>query len=429
MHRINPLFSVDTKITIDTNFSENDLKEKKLFVLNVLNIILNANLRDEYDAKYGSNTKERRDKIYEILNVYYKSISHPFIYSIISDSIPKIARWAKRSQEDTEWLGDFLRKCIMQEIFDVTRSIDDKTQAMADNVIYKWLPHISVRILNELTSPEFAFLESKEAKERGQEPQQGFHMTHYITRVIWIFRKLFLILERYFKKPVSAQGAPSPNISIECKEKYKDIFFSTDAEIKYDISSLHYSQVTIVYSMKIAAMKMHESDIGSLDEYLKLLDSIITYCKNEELSLIIYEIYECLLLAPNPNSLGVKINLSLTKKVWLGSCLLKKAVGDHSKKLKDKMEKIITDMLVINRLNNIDEIMNLYDYAVFFFVNNENKQKIQRAFEASFGGGLFTKLRLILENKENMEFIQMNSPPIIMRKISDAIMSSLDDKI
>ena len=70
-------------------------------------------------------------------------------------------------------------------------------------------------------------------------------------------------------------------------------------------------------------------------------------------------------------------------------------------------------------------MMNMYDYAVFFFTNNESKQKILRAFEASFGGGLLTKLRLIFESKDTMEFTQMNSPLIIMRKLSDAIMSSI----
>ena len=57
--------------------------------------------------------------------------------------------------------------------------------------------------------------------------------------------------------------------------------------------------------------------------------------------------YECLLLEPNQNSHGVKVDLSLAKKVWFGSLLLKKAVGDNSKKLKDKMERVIIDMLVI----------------------------------------------------------------------------------
>ena len=324
----------------------------------------------------------------------------------------------------------------MQEILEVTRIIDEKSQQLGEGVIHRWLPHISVRILNVLSSPEFEFLwESRPVESNSNDPKsqssrssQKFDISHFITRVIWIYRKLFLFLEHYFKKPATVGGI-STNGGSDCKLMYKGIYFSTENDLKSEISNLHYSQETIVYSMKIAAMKLHEFDISFLDEYLKLLDSIITYCKNEELSLIIYEIYECLLLAPNPNSLGVKINLSLAKKVWLGSCLLKKAVGDNSKKLKDKMENVITDMLVINRLNNIDEIMNLYDYAAFFFRDNENKQKIQRAFEASFGGGLFTKLRLILENKDNMEFTQMNSPPIIMRKISDAIMSSIEGSI
>jgi hypothetical protein len=68
-------------------------------------------------------------------------------------------------------------------------------------------------------------------------------------------------------------------------------------------------------------------------------------------------------------------------------------------------------------------MMNLYDYAVFFFTNPKNKEKIQKAFDASFGGGLFKKLCFIFE-KDNMEFTQMSAPPIIMRKISEAIMSN-----
>lgn len=70
--------------------------------------------------------------------------------------------------------------------------------------------------------------------------------------------------------------------------------------------------------------------------------------------------------------------------------------------------------------------MSLYDYAAFFFTNQENKQKIQKAFEACFGTGIFNKIRFILENKDTIEFTQMNSPPIIMRKISDAILSHFD---
>jgi len=46
----------------------------------------------------------------------------------------------------------------MQEILEVTRIIDEKSQQLGEGVIYRWLPHISVRILNVLSSPEFEFL-------------------------------------------------------------------------------------------------------------------------------------------------------------------------------------------------------------------------------------------------------------------------------
>lgn len=136
-----------------------------------------------------------------------------------------------------------------------------------------------------------------------------------------------------------------------------------------------------------------------------------------------------MLQSPKANSLNVKIDLSLNKKGWLACCLLKKAVADNSKKLKDKMEAIITEMLTSHKFNNVDEMMNCYEYAVFFFTIPENKKKIQRAFEASFGSSLFTKLRLIFEKMEDQEFTKMNLPPIIMRKIFDAIMSHFDGRL
>ena len=70
--------------------------------------------------------------------------------------------------------------------------------------------------------------------------------------------------------------------------------------------------------------------------------------------------------------------------------------------------------------------MNLFDYASFFFTNAEKKAKIQRAFESSYGKGLFSKIRFILEIKDTIEFTQMNAPHIIMRKISAAVLSHFD---
>ena len=56
----------------------------------------------------------------------------------------------------------------------------------------------------------------------------------------------------------------------------------------------------------------------------------------------------------------------------------------------------------------------------------KNKAKIQRAFESSYGKGLFSKIRFILEIKDTIEFTQMNAPHIIMRKISSAVLSHFD---
>lgn len=132
----------------------------------------------------------------------------------------------------------------------------------------------------------------------------------------------------------------------------------------------------------------------------------------------------------------MKIDLSLNKKGWLACCILKKAVVD-TKKNKERMEDIITEMLSNHRFNNISEMVNCYEYALFFFTKPENKKKIQKAFENSFGSSLFTKLRLIFEKIEEMndqskqgsqQINKMNLPPIMMRKIFDAIMSHFDGK-
>ena len=99
------------------------------------------------------------------------------------------------------------------------------------------------------------------------------------------------------------------------------------------------------------------------------------------------------------------------------------------------MEDIITEMLSNHKFNNSTEMMNCYEYALFFFTKPENKKKIQKAFENSFGSSLFTKLRLIFEKIEEIndqnkpgdpQINKMNLPPILMRKIFDAIMSHFD---
>ena len=46
----------------------------------------------------------------------------------------------------------------MQEVCEATRIIDEKSQQIGERIIHRWLPHISVRILNALSVPEFEFL-------------------------------------------------------------------------------------------------------------------------------------------------------------------------------------------------------------------------------------------------------------------------------
>ena len=356
---------------------------------------------------------EKQEKLKNILKVFFKNICHPCVYSLIAEAIPKFAAWAKKDPDTKKDFFDEVEKWVTDNILDVNRTIEEKANDIKESVLYKCLPHLSARILHSL-SLEHSDLVDKDL----------------VVKLLWVYRKLQLFLEYYFKTPQAVPGVPEVQ-EIEFKAKYRGIYFPIDYEIKQEISDLHYSQVTIVYSMKLAAVKVHEfkksSGISILDDYLKLLDNIITYCKNEKLSLMIYEICECLLQSPKENTLNVKIDLSLNKKGWLACCILKKAVVDTEKN-KDRMEEIVTEMLSTHRINNINEMMNCYEYALFFF-KPENKKKIQKTFESSFGRGLFTKLRLIFEKVEDQqEFNKMNLPPILMRKIFDAIMSHFDGK-
>jgi hypothetical protein len=411
IHKINPAYSIENKLSVEANFVEKDSKEKRLFVLNCLNIGFNSFMSPEAAAKINITSKDRHVKFVELMGIIMKSVSHPCVYSLIADIVPKFATWARQTEEDKKLFCQSIENWVIDNILHVNRVIEEKASELGESILHRCLPHLAARILHSLRKDHVDLLDKD-----------------LIVKVQWVYKKLQLFLENYFKKVQPQPGIPEIK-DIEYKPKHKDIFFPTDFEIKYETSDLHYSQVTICYSMKLAAVKAHEFDINVLDDFLKLLDSVITYCKNEDLALLIYEIYECMLQSPHPNSLGVQIDLSPNKKGWLACCLLKKAVADNSKKLKEKMETVITEMLQNHMFNNVEEMMNCYEYAMFFFTKPENKRKIQRAFEASFGSSLFTKLRIIFEKMENQEFTKMNLPPIIMRKIFDAIMSHFDDRL
>lgn len=59
IHTISPLFSVEAKISVDSSLPENDPKEKskiltskryiELFILNILNMVLNSTLQKEFN--------------------------------------------------------------------------------------------------------------------------------------------------------------------------------------------------------------------------------------------------------------------------------------------------------------------------------------------------------------------------------------------
>ena len=348
------------------------------------------------------------------------------MYSLVANAIPKYAAWAKKDPEIKAKFCSQVGKWVTDNIIQVNTIIEKKSNDLEENILYQCLPHLSARILHSLSEEHSDLIDPD-----------------LVVRLLWAYKRLQLVLSQqtiklfldyYFKKQQSLPGIPAMK-EIEFKPKYRDIFFPTDFGIKYEISDHHNSQVTILYSIKLAAVKVHEFEISILEDYLKLLDSIIIPdCQNEEFSMLIYTICECLLKSPQPNSLNVKIDLSLSKKGWLACCILKKAVVD-TKKNKEKMEDIITDMLSTHKFNNIPEMMNCYEYALFFFTKPENKKKIQKAFENCFGSSLFTKLRLIFEkledqpeayNKGSPQINKMNLPPILMRKIFDAIMSHFD---
>jgi hypothetical protein len=204
-------------------------------------------------------------------------INHPYIYSIISHIFPKLAKWAKNGGEDKlEYLKakQIEKKLILNNLMAVNSKIEEEASSLGENVpgklfphhhivhvLHKILPHLPVRVYHELCKDHADIIDHE-----------------LVMKIIWIYRKLFLFLEIYFK-PIQHTYYGRTSINFEYKENYPDIFFPSEIETKLEINDNFYSQATIVYSLKIAAVKMHEFEINFLDEYLKLLDKVITYCK------------------------------------------------------------------------------------------------------------------------------------------------------
>lgn len=167
----------------------------------------------------------------EILEVFYnsstienQSANHPLIYALIASVFPKLTKWAKQRSEDKDWLQGFLEKWIIKDLTDVNATIEQNAQSLGEhpNILYKILPHLSVRIYHELSKEHDDVVDPV-----------------LVVKIIWIYRKLFLFLESYFKKIVNNNGVPSI-IGTELKSHYKGIYFPMDMEMKQEISDNNY---------------------------------------------------------------------------------------------------------------------------------------------------------------------------------------------
>lgn len=74
--------------------------------------------------------------------------------------------------------------------------------------------------------------------------------------------------------------------------------------------------MTIVLGLKLAAIKLHDFTVYSIDEFYKVIyEKILQLCNNPDLLMILIEISEALILKEDePNPLGVKVKLRIEKK-------------------------------------------------------------------------------------------------------------------
>ena len=76
-----------------------------------------------------------------------------------------------------------------------------------------------------------------------------------------------------------------------------------------------YNQMSVVLIIKLAALKLHEFSVQSIDEFFKIYEKVLIYCNNQDLLMIILDISESLILKENePNPLGVQVKLRIEKK-------------------------------------------------------------------------------------------------------------------
>jgi len=68
--------------------------------------------------------------------------------------------------------------------------------------------------------------------------------------------------------------------------------------------------MSVVLIIKLAALKLHDFNVQSIDEFFKIYEKVLIYCNNPDLLMIILDISESLILKDTePNPLGVKVKL------------------------------------------------------------------------------------------------------------------------
>ena len=113
-----------------------------------------------------------------------------------------------------------------------------------------------------------------------------------------------------------------------------------------------YNQMSVVLIIKLAALKLHEFSVQSIDEFFKIYEKVLIYCNNQDLLMIILDISESLILKENePNPLGVQVKLRIEKKQMIAQRIIKRTVRmtreeNSQQSLQDRMQKIITHFLL-----------------------------------------------------------------------------------
>lgn len=103
-----------------------------------------------------------------------------------------------------------------------------------------------------------------------------------------MFRKLSNFLKTYFQDPLVINKNQE-----EYTDEFPDIFFPFPMKLPDENS---YNQMTLVLGLKLAAIKLHDFTVQSIDEFLKIYEKILGFCNNPDLLMIILDVSEALIM-------------------------------------------------------------------------------------------------------------------------------------